>query len=140
MILGCTGLPTCLTSNKTEMVAQKDTLVAYILWFFFGFLGIHRFYLNRPVSGIIWLLTGGLCGLGWCIDLCLIPMMVDEENAMLQPAFQTVVIQQNQQMYHPQQYAPQPYAQQPYSPQPYRPPQYVPTVFCCVFNNVLNNC
>jgi TM2 domain-containing membrane protein YozV len=46
--------------------------------------GIHRFYLNRPISGIIWLLTGGLFGIGWLIDLCLIPGMVEEENIRYQ--------------------------------------------------------
>ena len=32
---------------------SKSKLVAYILWFFFCFFGIHRFYLRRYFSGII---------------------------------------------------------------------------------------
>ncbi len=37
---------------------KKKKLIAYILWFFFGTLGIHRFYLRRYLSGgIIFLLT-----------------------------------------------------------------------------------
>jgi TM2 domain-containing membrane protein YozV len=39
-----------------------------------------RFYLNRPISGVVYLLTGGLLGIGWLIDICLIPGIVDEEN------------------------------------------------------------
>jgi len=32
---------------------KKSKLVAYILWLFFCFLGVHRFYLRRYFSGII---------------------------------------------------------------------------------------
>lgn len=48
--------------------------VGYILWFF-GFLGSHRFYYGRPISGTIWLVTFGLVGIGWVVDLFLIPGM-----------------------------------------------------------------
>ena len=48
--------------------------VGYILWIF-GFTGAHRFYFGRPISGTIWFFTGGLLGIGWLIDLFLIPSM-----------------------------------------------------------------
>lgn len=48
--------------------------IGYILWIF-GFMGAHRFYYGRPVSGIIWFLTLGLLGVGWIVDLFLIPSM-----------------------------------------------------------------
>lgn len=35
-----------------------------------------RFYVGRPASGIVWLLTGGLFGIGWLIDFFLIPDFV----------------------------------------------------------------
>jgi TM2 domain-containing membrane protein YozV len=60
-----------------------DLAIAYLLWFFLGALGVHRFYLNRPVSGVIYLLTGGIFGIGWLVDICLIPGIVEEENAKL---------------------------------------------------------
>ena len=59
---------------------RRSFVVAYLLWFFLGVLGIHRFYLGRPVSGVIWLLTGGLLGLGWLFDLFWTGVMVDDEN------------------------------------------------------------
>ena len=34
---------------------KKSVLVAYLLWFFFGALGAHRFYLKRTGSGLIML-------------------------------------------------------------------------------------
>lgn len=48
--------------------------VGYILWLF-GFTGSHRFYYGRPVSGTIYFLTLGLLGIGWLIDLFLIPSL-----------------------------------------------------------------
>lgn len=48
--------------------------IGYILWIF-GFTGSHRFYFGKPISGTIWLLTFGLLGIGWLIDLFLIPGM-----------------------------------------------------------------
>lgn len=61
---------------------MKSTLLAYLLWFLggCGVLGIHRFYLGRWVTGLIWLLTGGLFVVGAIIDLFLIPSMVTVEN------------------------------------------------------------
>ncbi len=56
---------------------QNDThskTVGYILWLF-GFTGAHRFYYGKPVTGTIWFFTLGLLGIGWVIDLFLIPAM-----------------------------------------------------------------
>lgn len=49
-------------------------IVGYLLWIF-GFTGSHRFYYGRPVTGTIWFFTLGLLGIGWLIDLFLIPGM-----------------------------------------------------------------
>lgn len=57
------------TSNDTH-----SKVVGYALWLV-GFTGAHRFYYGRPVSGTIWFFTLGLLGVGWLIDLFLIPGM-----------------------------------------------------------------
>ena len=49
-------------------------LIGYLLWIF-GFTGSHRFYYGKPVTGTIWFFTLGLLGIGWLIDLFLIPSM-----------------------------------------------------------------
>ena len=49
-------------------------VVAYILWIF-GFMGAHRFYYGRPISGTIYFFTLGLFLIGWFVDLFLIPSM-----------------------------------------------------------------
>lgn len=51
-----------------------STTIGYLLWIF-GFTGSHRFYFGKPITGIIWFFTLGLCGIGWLIDLFLIPGM-----------------------------------------------------------------
>ena len=48
--------------------------VGYILWIF-GFTGAHRFYFGKPISGTIYFFTLGLLGVGWLIDLFLIPSL-----------------------------------------------------------------
>lgn len=54
------------TSNSNP--TNKSVDIAVVLWFFLGLLGIHRFYLGHIGMGILYLLTGGLCGIGWLID------------------------------------------------------------------------
>ena len=49
-------------------------VIGYLLWIF-GFTGSHRFYYGRPISGTIWFFTLGLLGIGWLVDLFLIPSM-----------------------------------------------------------------
>lgn len=53
---------------KTIDSDDKSFIVAALLWFFLGLLGIHRFYLGHIGIGVLYLLTGGLCGIGWIID------------------------------------------------------------------------
>ena len=48
--------------------------VGYILWIF-GFTGAQRFYFGKPISGTIYFFTLGLLGIGWLIDLFLIPSL-----------------------------------------------------------------
>jgi TM2 domain-containing membrane protein YozV len=48
--------------------------IGYLLWIF-GFTGSHRFYYGKPITGTIWFFTLGLLGIGWLIDLFLIPGM-----------------------------------------------------------------
>lgn len=59
------------------MNAPNDThrkTIGYILWIF-GFTGSHRFYYGKPFSGTVYFFTLGLLGIGWLIDLFLIPSM-----------------------------------------------------------------
>jgi TM2 domain-containing membrane protein YozV len=53
---------------------SHSVLIGYVLWIF-GFTGSHRFYFGKPISGTIYFFTLGLLGIGWLIDLFLIPSM-----------------------------------------------------------------
>ena len=57
--------------------ATHSVLLGYLLWIF-GFIGAHRFYYGKQVTGVIWFFTLGLFFIGWFIDLFLIPSMERE--------------------------------------------------------------
>lgn len=48
--------------------------VGYLTWLM-GFFGAHRFYYGKRLTGTLWFFTLGLCGIGWIVDLFLIPSM-----------------------------------------------------------------
>ncbi len=50
-------------------ISPKSKMVALILCIFLGTIGIHRFYVGKVGMGILYLLTGGLCGIGWIVDI-----------------------------------------------------------------------
>ena len=56
-----------------------SNVMGYLLWVF-GFMGSHRFYFGRPISGTIYFFTLGLLFIGWIVDLFLIPSMDREAD------------------------------------------------------------
>lgn len=69
------------------MNQAEDThsvFMGYLLWIF-GFIGAHRFYYGKQISGVIWFFTLGLFFIGWLIDLLLIPGMCDEADRRFIP-------------------------------------------------------
>ena len=58
---------------------KHNVLMGYILWVW-GFTGSERFYYGRPISGTIYFFTFGLLGIGWLLDLFLIPSMAREAD------------------------------------------------------------
>ena len=62
---------------------MKSKLIAYLLWFFLGVFGVHRFYLGKVGSGILYLFTLGVFGIGWFIDLFTLGGQVDTKNALI---------------------------------------------------------
>lgn len=56
----------------------RDKTVTLLLCIFLGIFGAHRFYEGKIATAVIWLLTGGLMGIGWVIDLVFIIFKRDQ--------------------------------------------------------------
>jgi len=50
-------------------VSNKSKSTTFLLCYFFGVFGVHRFYLGKPITGILMLLTGGGLAIWWIVDL-----------------------------------------------------------------------
>jgi hypothetical protein len=74
------GVPGALLSGRGE--ERRSVALSYGLWCLslIGLCGIHRVYNRKPLSGLLWLLTFGLCGVGQLVDLLLIPNLVEAAN------------------------------------------------------------
>lgn len=59
-----------------------STFIAYLLWFFggFGMLGLHRHYLGKHATGILWFFTGGGFLLGSLYDFATLTQQVQDAN------------------------------------------------------------
>jgi TM2 domain-containing membrane protein YozV len=67
------------------MSSDKKILPAFLLCFFLGGLGIHRFYVGKIGTGILWMLTLGLFGIGALVDfiMILVGSFKDKEGKVL---------------------------------------------------------
>jgi TM2 domain-containing membrane protein YozV len=60
-------------------IPTHPILVGYLFWLL-GFVGAHRFYFGKPLTGTLWFFTGGLFLVGWIVDVFFIPAMAEEAN------------------------------------------------------------
>jgi len=64
--------PIIQNNSSGRRQKEKNKWVVLILCILFGWFGIHRFYEGKIITGIIWLFTFGLFGIGWFIDFLII--------------------------------------------------------------------
>ena len=57
------------TNGVTKGTTAKDKWLAFFLCFFLGAFGIHRFYEGKFGTGLLYMFTGGLFGIGWLVDI-----------------------------------------------------------------------
>lgn len=67
-------------ADRKYVSGNIDYTVAWVLLTFLGIFGVHRFYMGRVLTGLLWLVTGGLFTLGYLYDLWNLNSMVAEEN------------------------------------------------------------
>lgn len=74
--------PTINVNNNANGLAYvpKNKWVAFFLCLFFGYFGVHRFYVRKIGTGILWLFTCGLGGIGWLVDLVMILVGTFRDN------------------------------------------------------------
>ncbi len=67
---------------KRGVIILYSTGIAYLLWLVSGFgaLGFHRFYLGKFGTGLLFMFTGGLSGIGSLYDLLTLSLQVREAN------------------------------------------------------------
>lgn len=63
--------PTVVVPNA-QVVSASSKWIAFVLCLFLGGLGIHRFYVGKVGTGILYIFTAGLFGIGWLVDIIMI--------------------------------------------------------------------
>jgi TM2 domain-containing membrane protein YozV len=69
-------------SNRQYTKGPYDYSVAWLLLTFLGIFGVHRFYLGKWITGVLWLCTGGFFFAGYLYDYLNINEMVSEQNLL----------------------------------------------------------
>lgn len=70
---------------RASSLERRSLAFSYLLWALglVGVCGLQRFYNRKPLSGTLWLVTLGFCGIGQLVDLWLIPDLVEQANQPL---------------------------------------------------------
>lgn len=81
----CEAKKGATASAGTIQYSDKDWLTTLLFSIFLGGLGIHRFYVGKIGTGVLWLLTGGCLGIGALVDIILIATesFTDDDNRLI---------------------------------------------------------
>ena len=66
------SVPVYPNQQYAEACSPKSKMLALVLCFLLGYLGIHRFYVGKYGTGIVWFVTAGCFGFGWVVDIIMI--------------------------------------------------------------------
>ena len=68
------------SADRRYAPGVKDYDLSWILLTFLGLFGVHRFYLGKWITGLIWLLTGGLFLVGYLYDYWTLNAQIEAVN------------------------------------------------------------
>jgi TM2 domain-containing membrane protein YozV len=81
-------------ADRRYATGEIDYPLAWVLLTFLGLFGVHRFYMGKIVTGILYLFTGGLLGLGVLYDFWTLNEQIHERNMSGWRADSSVVVAQ----------------------------------------------
>lgn len=61
-----------MATENGQVISSKSKVTAAVLCLFLGEIGIHRFYAGKIGTGLLWMFTLGLGGIGWLVDFIMI--------------------------------------------------------------------
>ena len=96
-------------STNGEISESGQTALSYLFWLAgcSGVCGLHRFYNGKIGTGVLWLCTFGLLGVGQLVDLALIPGMAETRSRQLkEKRYQVGPFDNPAMMYNPKTQAP----------------------------------
>ncbi len=76
------SVPVYPNQQYAEACSPKSKMLALVLCFLVGYLGIHRFYVGIR-TGIVWFVTAGCFGFGWVVDIIMIAIGSFTDNTGL---------------------------------------------------------
>ena len=81
----CEAKAGAVAATPATQYSEKDWLTTLLFAIFLGGLGIHRFYVGKIGTGILWLLTGGCLGIGALVDIIMIATesFADDDNRLI---------------------------------------------------------
>ena len=77
------GVPVYPNQQYAVACSPKSKMLALVLCFLVGYLGIHRFYVGKYGTGIVWFVTAGCFGFGWVVDIIMIAIGSFTDNTGL---------------------------------------------------------
>ncbi|ADB18712.1 TM2 domain containing protein [Pirellula staleyi DSM 6068] len=67
-------------ADRKYVAGRLDYNIAWLMLTFLGVFGVHRFYMGKVLTGLLWFFTGGLFLMGWLYDFLTLNEQVSEVN------------------------------------------------------------